>query len=118
MSKELEDLLFKAGEGVLAMAIGNTTKQGVEVISSMAVEKLAGDICLKPKYDKAVKRTIKIAATVAGSKLAYMYAEDITAIVKGAYYGYKSGIEMYKMAKGCDNSGSESEVLDGGSEEE
>lgn len=118
MNKELEDVLFKAGESIIAMVVGSTTKQGIEVISSMAVEKLAGDICLKPKYDKAVKRTIKIAATVAGSKLAYMYAEDITAIVKGAYYGYKTGTEMYKMAKGCDSSGSEPEVLDGGSEEE
>lgn len=102
-------------EAGVACVVSVTTTKGIETILNSACSRIFQDDIIDDKRSKAVKRTIKIASKVIGGRLAGMYAEDISSILKGAYYGYRTG---RALAKRQDLSGSEFEVLDGGSEEE
>lgn len=120
MNVVLEDNnLFIAGidlvEAGVACVVNVTTTKGVETILNSACSRIFQDDIIDNKRSKAVKRTIKIASKVIGGRLAGEYAKDISSILKGAYYGYRTGCAL---AKRPDISGSEFEVLDGGSEEE
>lgn len=109
-----QDAIVSITEAVIAVAVTGTCKKGIECTLSYGAERL-GMNNLQPKYNKAVTRTIKIAATVVGGRLAGAFAKDYAEVMKGAFYGYNIG---RKMAENKNGRGGESEVLDGRSEEE
>lgn len=75
------------------------TKKGINCVLDYLAEDIVGDdyVNLTPKYKKAVKKTMSIAAFVLARKLNEAYGDAIKDIVKGAYDGYKAG---RKMAEG------------------
>lgn len=102
-------------EATVTVIAGLSIKKGLKFLISAGVDKLCDGMAMDEKTYKSIKNVISISTTLVSGKISADYGSYVGDIVRGGFNGYNTGRQM---AKGQNLSGSEFEVLAGGSEEE
>lgn len=102
-------------EAAVTVIAGLSIKKGLKFLISAGVDKICDGMAMDEKTYNSIKHVINISTTLVSGKISADYGSYVGDIVRGGFNGYNTGCQM---AKGQNLSGSESEVLAGGSEEE